>query len=425
MLGRRICAALVASAMIVVPVQRAMASDAAKVLGGAILGGIILNELGKTHRRTTTRPRISAAQREQTRQVQTALNYFGYNVGTADGVAGRKTSAGVARYQGDMGFNPDGRLEQFERDFLLSSHQRAQASSHMAPYAGILARQGRPGLLRTYRNEQLGIATPQPAPQPAPVPPTQPAPVPASTPPVAEPNRPDVTRKAPAALPDFTVGQVTRSVNEHCNEVNLLTAANGGLTGASGLADREFALNEQFCLARTHAMSESTAITGTIANMTEAQVESQCHGLKQVMADHISGAEGQDDPGAVVQSVGTFLQGTGRPMDQLISAGKVCLGVGYRIDDAEMAFGSAVLLAGAGIAPYGEMISHHLREGFGTPKASASTAQGWMDLALDAVDDGDTPLTGQSAERIAVLRAASGGAANALNAELPIFNLGD
>lgn len=422
MFGRHICASLVSVALIVVPAERAMASDAAKILGGAILGGIILNEVNKNKQRrtTTTRSRssgISAAQREETRNVQNALNYFGYNVGSADGVAGRKTRAGVARYQADMGFNSDGTLEPYERDFLLSSHQRAQTSSHVAPYAGIMATQGTPGLLRTYRNEQLGIATPQQTPQPVPVPAsTQPAPVPMPAP-------QQVTRTEPAALPDFTIGEMARSMSEHCNEVGVLTAANGGLTGATGLSDREFALNEQFCLARTHAMSEATAITATIANMTEAQVESQCQGLKQVMAEQVAGIEGKD-PLAVEGEVGRFLQGTGRPMDQLISAGKVCLGVGYRIDDADMALGSAVLLAGAGVMPYGEMVSHHLREGFGAPKAPAETSQMWMDMAMDAVADGATPMSGQSAERLAVLRAASA-ATGAPRAELPVFTTGD
>ncbi|HBS49335.1 MAG TPA: hypothetical protein DEA05_04240, partial [Rhodobacteraceae bacterium] len=197
MFGRHICASLISVALIVVPAERAMASDAAKILGGAVLGGIILNEVNKNKQRRTTTTRsqssgISAAQREETRNVQNALNYFGYNVGSADGVAGRKTRAGVARYQADMGFNSDGTLEPYERDFLLSSHQRAQTSSHVAPYAGIMATQGTPGLLRTYRNEQLGIATPQQTPQPVPVPAsTQPAPVPMPAP-------QQVTRTEPA-----------------------------------------------------------------------------------------------------------------------------------------------------------------------------------------------------------------------------------
>lgn len=424
MFGRKFCASVIAASLIVVPVQRAVANDAAAILGGAILGGIIVNEVHKNkQRRSSTRsqPRssgISSAQREQNRSVQRALNYFGYNVGAADGSIGRKTRAGIARYQADMGFNPDGSLEPYERDFLMNSHQRAMASSHVMPYSQIIATQGTPGLLRAYRNEQLGIATPNPV---------QPAPVPASTKPVPVPQQPtqqDVARQQPAALPDFTFGKVARSINEHCNEINVLTAANGGLTGASRVTDAEFALNEQFCLARTHAMAESTTIVSTIPNMTDAQIQQQCEGLTQVMADQMTGIEGKG-AGAVMSGVSAFLQGTGRPIDQLISGGKVCLGVGYRIDNAEMALGSAVLLAGAGEQAYGEMVSHHLREGFGAAKAPAQTADAWMTLALDAVDNGATPMTGQSPERIAVLKTAIQGGAGAPSATLPVFPTGN
>lgn len=430
MFGRRFCTSVVAASLIAVPVHRAQANDAAAVLGGLILGGIIVNEANKNkQRRTTTRsqprsPGISSAQREENRAMQRALNYFGYNVGAADGAVGSKTRAGIARYQADMGFNPDGTMEPYERDFLMNSHQRALGSAHVAPYSQIIATQGTPGLLRTYRNEQLGIATPNPVPQPAPVPSTTPVPVPASTQPVPVPAPQDVTREQPAALPDFTFGKVARSINEHCNEVNVLTAANGGLTGAASVSDSEFVLNEQFCLARTHAMAESTTITATIPNMTDAQIQQQCVGLAQVMADQVAGIEGKA-PGAVIQSVSGFLQGTGRPIDQLISGGKVCLGVGYRIDDAEMALASAVLLAGAGNQPYGEMVSHHLREGFGVARAPAGTSQAWMQLALDAVDGGATPMTGQSAERLAVLRTAVQGGGATPTATLPAFPTAD
>ncbi|PJE33873.1 hypothetical protein CVM52_25185, partial [Pseudooceanicola lipolyticus] len=191
MLKRNLCASLVAASVIVVPVQRAQADEGAALLGGLIVGGLIGNEIAKNKQRrtrttTTYRPTYSA-EREQNRQVQHALNYFGYNVGGADGVLGRRSRAGISQFQAQMGFNPDGYLDGYERDFLLGSHQRALASSHVAPYNQILASQGPSGLLRTYRNEQLGITTttaqqpvaPAPVPAPVPQPVTAPAPVPA------------------------------------------------------------------------------------------------------------------------------------------------------------------------------------------------------------------------------------------------------
>jgi len=133
MFAKNISIGLVSASLVLVPVQRAQASDAAAILGGLIVGGIIFNEVNKnkkrkqaTQQRTTTNSSAYSAQRAQNRQVQAALNYFGYNVGTVDGSIGRNTRNGIARYQADMGYNADGRLDGYERDFLLSSQQRAE-----------------------------------------------------------------------------------------------------------------------------------------------------------------------------------------------------------------------------------------------------------------------------------------------------------
>ena len=446
MLKRNLCASLVAASVIVVPVQRAQADEGAALLGGLIVGGLIGNEIAKNKQRrtrttTTYRPTYSA-EREQNRQVQHALNYFGYNVGGADGVLGRRSRAGISQFQAQMGFNPDGYLDGYERDFLLGSHQRALASSHVAPYNQILASQGPSGLLRTYRNEQLGITTttaqqpvaPAPVPAPVPQPVTAPAPVPAPAPapaPVAAPApapapAPQPTEQVPvtarsdtATLPSFTFGQTDRSVNEHCNEINVLTAANGGVTTPGRVSDKEFALNEQFCLARTHAMAESTSITATIPNLTDAQIEQQCQGLAQVIAPQIDGL-GTARPDMVISDASAVLQESGQPMPQLISGGKVCLGVGYRIDDAQMALASAILLTAAGQLGYGEAVSHHMREGFGTAKVDAQKAGAWMKRGLDSVKStAGAAVMGQSPDRVAVLEEASGGAS--ASATLPVF----
>lgn len=448
MLKKHLCASLVGASLIAMPVQRADAGDAGKVLGGLIVGGMIGHAIAnnnRTKKRTYVRRSapVYSAEREQNRQVQTALNYFGYNVGSADGVLGSRSRSGISQYQSSMGFTPDGYLDPYERDFLLGSHQRALSSSHVAPYNQVMATQGPSGLLRTYRNEQLGISTtaavqpaapaplpaPVPVPQtvatPAPVPVPQPAPAPAPAPaPVAaaEPApQPVSTRQDSASLPSFTFGQTAKSANEHCNEINVLTAANGGITAPGNVSDSEFALNEQFCLARTHAMAESSSITGTIANMNDSQIEQQCEGLAQVIAPQL-GKLSTSRPDQVISEASAVLQDSGQPLDQLAQGGKVCLGVGYRVDNAQMALASAVLLAAAGQLGYGEAISHHMREGFGTPKTDAAKANAWMKLALDSVTQtSGAAVMGQSPDRVAVLQDATGGGSSSA-AALPVFN---
>ncbi len=405
-----LCAGFVASSLVLVPVKETRANDAAALIGGALIGGIIVNEVHKNKQRqrqkttqqttrTTKRSSgISTAQRQQNRDVQTSLNYFGYNVGAVDGSLGRKSRVGISRYQTDMGYNTDGYLDEHERSFLVGSHQRALASAHVAPYNQILASQGQQGLLRAYRNEQLGIPVQQP-PQ-APIQhTTAAAPAPVTQAPTTVP-----TRANTAALPDFTFGQASRTANELCNEVNILTAANGGLTTANRVTDANFALNEQFCLARTQAMAESSRIEATIPNLTAPQIEQQCEGLSQAIAPQLVGIE-TAQAGQVLAKTSAFLRDSGKPMNQLISGGKVCLGIGYRTDNAKMAMASGLLLAGAGELGYGETVSHHLREGIGTNRATGQQSTEWMRLALNGVQAGST-VPGQSADRIAVLNAA-------------------
>lgn len=410
MLKRNLCASLVIASTVVVGAGRAQANDATSLIGGAILGGIIVNEVNKNKQRqqqqqqqllqqqqhqnsTVQRSSVSSSQREANRQVQVALNYFGYNVGTPDGVLGSNSRNGIRRYQADMGYGVDGYLDPHEQDFLLASYQRALSTATMAPYNQIVATQGYPGLLRTYRNEQLGIATPgsQTAMAPVVAPaPTQPEPV-------------STRADTGAALPSFGFQAPQVSMRSQCDQVNVRTAANGGLSAAGQITDPALALNEQFCLARTQAMSDATRIEATIPNMSQDQVEAQCAGLAQAIAPQMA-AIGSAPAAQVMASTKSFLDGSGQSMDQVIAGGKVCLGAGYRADDAEMALASAVLLTAAGEGGYGEMVSHQLREGFGVPAASPQVAASWMQVALSS-----PPVLGQTPDRLAVLKATSGG----------------
>ncbi len=87
--------------------------------------------------------------------------------------------------------------------------------------------------------------------------------------------------------------------------------------------------------------------------------------------------------------------------------GQICLGLGYRTDDPEMALSAGLLLVGAGLAPAGEMVGHHLREGFGVGEDGAA-ALPWYQAALAALDGNAPPviLPAKTGERAAVIRAA-------------------
>lgn len=409
------CCAVMALAMVPAPKAKA---DLGEALAIGVLGAIIAGAAsqgatnqgargGQQTTRSTSapqRPAISQAQLEQNRQVQTALNYFNYPVGAVDGVFGPATRNGIRDFEVAMGYSADGNLDDFERNFLLDSYRRAQTGAQMQPYSMIFAREGTQGLLRTYRNEQRGIPTPgvtaaaQPAPQSAP--------------------------NAAPTLPSFGTaqGDTGPSVNSHCSQIQVLTTTNGGFTTMSTMSDPDFALNEQFCLTRTNAMAQASTTIASIAGLDDAQAVQQCAGLSEYMREDVQSLATMT-PAAVQTDVGRLVRNSGQSEAQLRTTGIICLGVGYREDRADMALAAALVMVGIDEAAYGEVVAHHLREGFGTA-ASPERSGTWMERTLTSLENGANPafLSNQSSERVALLRAAmAGGASAPMGAGLPTF----
>ena len=69
---------------------------------------------------------MSAAQREQNRNLQNALNHFNFPVGNDDGVLCPRSHDLIAQYERDMGLTTDGWLDDYGRNFLMGSYVRAQ-----------------------------------------------------------------------------------------------------------------------------------------------------------------------------------------------------------------------------------------------------------------------------------------------------------
>ncbi|SNY91066.1 Putative peptidoglycan binding domain-containing protein [Cohaesibacter sp. ES.047] len=102
-------------------------ADGGEFVAGALIGGavgfIAGNANKKKHRRTTKRHRhsLSAAQRQNNREVQNRLNYLGYNAGVADGVLGRRSKTAISRFQSDAGYAPNGYLTPEQTGILFSA----------------------------------------------------------------------------------------------------------------------------------------------------------------------------------------------------------------------------------------------------------------------------------------------------------------
>ena len=152
--------------MILAAPLSAQASDLGAALVGGIIGGAIAGSAQRHQQkqRTYTKPRTSSsnansAARNANRETQTALNYFGFNAGVADGVMGSRSRAAISQYQAFLGYPATGQLSPLERDMLVSSYSRAQIGGPEVMKAMQTDPQGVRSLLITWRDERFGTTT--------------------------------------------------------------------------------------------------------------------------------------------------------------------------------------------------------------------------------------------------------------------------
>ncbi|WP_223634284.1 peptidoglycan-binding domain-containing protein [Rhodobacter sp. TJ_12] len=485
---------------------------------GGMIGAAIVNEANRSPRRTTTRrSTMSSAQREQNREVQNSLNYFGYPVGTADGVLGKRSRAAISQYQALLGYPATGQLTEMERNILVTAYNRAQLGGPQVQSTIARSPQGVRGMLLAQRDEMMGgtahtgyaggysggtigglppevseavfeiarntnvepeqllqragfvqladmnadgrtdymidtsvtgsgfwcngpactvrvfASTPQgyqrndfqvanatpasfacrhglcevkgggtmatnpavPMPSPgAALPNTmmaaQPtAPAPAS----AMPSFAAATTPAPApTMPSFGSAMAAPKLTlaRYCAGVNAKSGSNGGLQTVAAMSDPAQALGEQFCAVSAAAKADGDALAAQIQGFTPEQIATQCRGFSAALKDQVAKltTTPRDD---MVASIQGWIGQSGMAEDQLISTSKVCLSIGYGLDEAEMAIASALVLAGTGQMVYAEMLGHHLTAGVGIEK-HPDLALDWYGLSADALSVGQTPV---------------------------------
>lgn len=116
-----------AIALSILMAQPAAANDLIGGVIGGIIGGAIANEANKKKAPRRVYSGVSASVRQERRDIQTSLNYFGYPAGTPDGVLGKRSRAAIASYQAFLGYPATGRLTEFEKNILIGAYHQAIA----------------------------------------------------------------------------------------------------------------------------------------------------------------------------------------------------------------------------------------------------------------------------------------------------------
>lgn len=246
--------------------------------------------------------------------------------------------------------------------------------------------------------------------------------VPSAQPAARNPDAGQVA-SAPAVPNFFGGGQSEQSLASHCNRVSLLTSAAGGFTTRDTMTDPSLVLNEQFCLARTYAIADGEELVAQVQGVTPDQIAAQCQGFTPVLQPHVAALSLQPRE-EVMRGVGGFVLQSGMSPDQLAATARICLSVGYKLDDMDLAIGSGLLLATLGEHAYSELMGHHLSQGYGAaPRQELSLA--WYEHALDPAKR--AVFAPMQPERDALLREAVFGAASAPAPEavpaVPVFAL--
>ena len=162
-----ITSAAVMTAILAAPANRVQADEfvgglVGGLIGGAIGSGVVNQQRQRTQTRTRTvyvQPRATSAQRQEAREIQTSLNYFGFNAGVADGVMGRNSRAAVSRYQGYMGYPATGQLSEYQKTLLLGSYHRAVAGGPEVSRIIAKSSEGARAVLLAQRDGSTGTRT--------------------------------------------------------------------------------------------------------------------------------------------------------------------------------------------------------------------------------------------------------------------------
>jgi uncharacterized membrane protein YebE (DUF533 family) len=373
-----LAAALMASAALTGSAEaRNAGAIAAGIIGGVIAGAVIGSAVSNSRqqqrqpqrqvreRRPQQQQQAQRTNADSTRVVQQALASLGHYQGPVDGKMGKPTRDGISSFQKSLNDKPTGQLTRKQREVLLAAYaqnqqqgasQQAQApvdnSLHKLLAGGAALGAG------TMLGAQQAVAAP--------------------TAPNAQVFLASVCSQggAPATPGVLLVGGQPQSV-----------------------------LPDQFCRARNGAISDAARlVTPEMARDVE-RLRTECRAATDQMSGYASASLSEPIPAITARLAREF-----QPLRQqnavenAIVAYKICLGLGYQEDRADMVLASGLGLVGLGQGGHAEVIAAVVSQ---SPDRTRHAAD-WLDFAAGSIERGAPSLDAAlGGERATVLRLAS------------------
>lgn len=288
----------------------------------------------------------NSAQRRTNRAVQSALNFFGFDTGSVDGILGRKSRAAISDFQTFMDYEATGNLTREERLFLLSTFNGINTEDEALALKISLGLVSVQDLLKARADE--------------------------------EPEAPDTVEEAAPEAP--------LSMRSLC--INI---------GANGPLDL---VKAQFCNLRQLAIEQSDFLLETSLTTTSIEpVIGECQNFTTEIQPQITLVAAQP-AAALISDMDLWFRRSGASREKLFRQAQTCLGVAYRHDDPEAALASLLVLSGLKDPIFIELTGYHIALGLGLIDAQdMARAQGWMEASIAAQTDANVSLTSQSSQQ--------------------------
>lgn len=308
--------------------------------------GGFLNGLFRNNQNNRNQQAAYSAQRNANRAVQTALNFFAFDVGVVDGIFGRKSRAAISDYQAFMGSEPTGTLTRDERVLLISSFNAISVEDEALALKISLGLISAQDALKALSQDGAIVAE----------------------------------------IQDVAMPQIPTSMRAIC--VNI---------GASGPFEH---IKAQFCNLRQLAVEQSDFLLETSLSTSEIEpIIGGCQSFTAELRPQLLQLASTNSA-ELISEMDLWIRRAGGSGEKLARQAETCLGLAYQHDDSEAALAALLVLSGLKDAVYIEQLGYHIALGLGLEAGGElARARGWMEAAIAAKTDNIVSLTSQTSQQ--------------------------